>query len=294
MSRGENRIEPHVYRAESFFSGDFPFAIRYEADRADEFNSSRRFRRKFWKITWIVSGSGNYIIGDLKFPFQPDTLIIVHPDACTTYEMEGKEIRLFNLLFSRSFLDDSLSELSDSYDFLRIFSREYERSFESPLYLLTANREIKSLIRKMYAEFEGNESNREALLKLYFMELILLILRRSGHKSDRNPEWTAFYAREYLRSHFQEEISQKDLAERLRITPERLCRIYREYYGHGMTRELLDLRLDHAASLLKTSDLCISEICDRSGFRDLRYFYRAFSGKFFCSPVQYRKNMGVN
>lgn len=286
---GQKEIRPYVYRAESFFSEDFPFAIQYKVNRTEEFNISRRFQRKFWKIAWIVSGRGNYVIGDLRFPFQDGSLIVVHPDALTTWEMEGSEIRLFNILFSRSFLTRSLSGLRDSYDFLQVFSLNYEKSFESPLYLLSVNREIKSLIRRMYAEFEGSEANREQLLRVYFMELLLLILRRSVHKGDRNPGWTAFYALEYLRAHFREEIPRKVLAEKLGITPERLCRIFREYHGRSMTRELLELRLNHAALLLKTSHLPISEICVRSGFGDLRYFYRAFGEKFLMPPDQYRK-----
>ena len=286
----DENIKPHIYKAESFFTEDFPFAIRYAVNQDSEFNISRRFQRKFWKIAYILSGEGNYIIGNLKFPFQKKTLIVVHPDAHTTYEIQGKEITLFNLVFAHSFLDQNFTGIQDNLDFLRIFSTEYDSRLESPLFLLSADKEIDSLIHRIYNEFEGNEHNRQWMLKLYFLELLLLIVRRSEHMSIRNPEWTADYVYEYLQQNFQKEFSQKDLAVKLGLTPERLCRLYREHRGNSIMYELKRIRLDHAAELLTGSHLKIWEISEKSGFRDLRNFYRTFKNFFDMTPEEFRIN----
>ena len=283
-------IKPHIYKAESFFTEDFPFAIRYAVNQNSEFNIGRRFQRKFWKIAYILSGEGNYIIGNLKFPFQKKTLIVVHPDAHTTYEIRGKEITLFNLVFAHSFLDQNFTGIQDNLDFLRIFSTEYDSRLESPLFLLSADKEIDTLIHRIYNEFESNEHNRQWMLKLYFLELLLLIVRRSEHMSVRNPEWTANYVHEYLQQNFQKEFSQKDLAVKLGLTPERLCRLYREHSGNSIMNELKRIRLDHAAELLTASSLKIWEISEKAGFRDLRNFYRTFKNFFGMTPEEFRIN----
>ena len=291
----DENIKPHIYKAETFFSEDFPFAIRYAVNQTDDFNISRRFQRKFWKIAYILSGEGNYVIGNLKFPFQKKTLIVVHPDAQTTYEIQGREITLFNIVFAHSFLDQSFAGIQDNLDFLRIFSMEYDSRLESPLFLLSANREIDTLIHRIYNEFEGNEHNRQWMLKLYFLELLLLIVRRSEHMSDRNPQWTADYVREYLLQNFQADFSQKDLAAKLGLTPERLCRLYRERRGNSIMSELKQLRLTYASDLLRNTSLKIWEICERSGFRDLRNFHRTFLAQYKLTPEEFRKiNSGKN
>ena len=290
----KEQIQQKIYSSESFFSEEFPFAIRRCVDDAKEFNLTKRFRRKFWKIVLILSGDGNFVAGDLKFPIQKDSLLVVHPDTCTTYEIHGKEITLFNIVFSRSFLDETIKKIHDKYDFLEVFSPEYHQSDSINLFLLKSDRQIITLIHRIYEEYESCENNRDLLLKLYFMELLLLIVRRSEKKGNRNPAWTAYFAKEYLLHHFREEFSQKELAEKLEISPERLCRIYREFHKCSIMKELQNLRLNCAADLLKTTDLCISEICAQSGYRDLRQFYKMFTQKFSTPPAKYREIMGKN
>ena len=242
----------------------------------------------FWKITYVISGQGNYVIGDRKFPLRPNSLIVVHPGAYTTYEIEGDALELYNLVFDRTFLPKEFAELQDPFHFLRIFSAEYHQEYESPLYLLTATREIASLIRSIYREYESNEPNRKTLLQLRFSELLLLILRRTERKGHRNPEWTACYVRTYLQKHFKEEFSQQNLAAELRISPERLSRLYREHYGRSIMADLKELRLLYAADLLNDPAMTAPVAARKAGFRDTSYFYRSFAAQFGCSPEKYR------
>lgn len=277
-----------VYGREAFFRDDFPFAVRRVRNRTEDFNLSRRFRRMFWKITYVISGEGDYVIGGSRFPFRSNSLIVVHPGAETTYDIAGEALELCNIVFDRSFLPETSAGLRDPFHFLDIFSADYRREYESPLYLLTATREIAALIRGIYREFEGHEPNREAMLKLRFAELVLLILRRAERKGHRNPEWTAHYVRERIRREFAGEFSQRALAEELRITPERLSRLYREKFGVNIMAELKRVRLEHAGRLLKTGT-APDEAAKQSGFRDPAYFRHCFAAHFGCPPERYRQ-----
>lgn len=281
-------VSRYLYGREPFFRDDFPFAIRQVRNRTEDFNLDKRFRRMFWKITYVISGQGNYVIGDRKFPLRPNSLIVVHPGAYTTYEIEGDALELYNLVFDRTFLPKEFAELQDPLHFLRIFSAEYRQEYESPLYLLTATREIAALIRSIYREYESNEPNRKTLLQLRFSELLLLILRRTERKGHRNPEWTACYVRTYLQKHFKEEFSQQHLAAELRISPERLSRLYREHYGRSIMADLKELRLLYAADLLNDPAVTAPVAARKAGFRDTSYFYRSFAAQFGCSPEKYR------
>ena len=282
-------VARYVYGREAFFRDDFPFAIRRVRNRAEDFNLAKRFRRMFWKITYVISGEGDYVIGGSRFPFRRNSLIVVHPGAETTYDISGEALELCNIVFDRTFLPETSAGLRDPFHFLDIFSADYRREYESPLYLLTATREIAALIRSLHHEFEEHAPNRETMLRLRFAELVLLILRRAERRGHRNPEWTAHYVRERIRHDFAGEFSQRALAGELRITPERLSRLYRERFGSGIMADLKRIRLEHAAELLRAGGLAATEAGRRSGFRDPSYFFRAFAAHFGCSPEQYRK-----
>ena len=57
-------------------------------------------------------------------------------------------------------------------------------------------------------------------------------------------------------------------------------------------RYLLNLRLNHAAKLLATTDMPIMEVAIACGFEDSNYFSRAFNKNFHISPRAYR-NMPI-
>ena len=50
-----------------------------------------------------------------------------------------------------------------------------------------------------------------------------------------------------------------------------------------------NLRVEHAVSLLKNSDLRLNVIAEQSGFNSISTFRRVFAAKQQCTPSEYRK-----
>ena len=285
----KNEIQRKLYNKNAFFSDDFPFAVRYLENRSDEFNLSRRFQRQFWKITLITEGSGFFVVGDRKFPFRKNTLIIVHPRELTTWDITGKKIMLYNIVFDNTLIPTELSSMEDPFHLQRIFSPELDPATTAPWQIMSAGRQICALIRTIHAEFENNELNRKAMLRLYFHQLLLMLIRQSERKYRRHPDWTANYVQEYIRKNYTADIPLRKLALELHLSPERLCRLYKEHFGHTIRTEINSLRVKKACGLLKDSDLNTEEICKRSGFHDTSNFYRIFRTFTKKTPQQFRQ-----
>ena len=285
----QNGIKPGFYKRQSFFSNDFPFAIRYAENRTEDFNLGRRFQRQFWKITLITEGSGYFVAGDRKFPFRKNTLIIVHPKELTTWDISGRKIMLYNILFDNTMIPAELKQLDDPFRMQQIFSPELDSETAAPWQIMSAGRRICALIRTIHAEFESNELNREAMLRVYFHQLLLLLIRQSERKYRRHPEWTANYVLEYIRKNYTADISLRQIALELHLTPERLCRLYKEHFGRTIRTEINTLRVKKACGLLQDRSLSVSEICRLSGFRDLSNFHRVFRSFKKSPPHQFRR-----
>ena len=283
-------IKRGFFPRQSFFSADFPFAIRYTENRSEEFNLGKRFQRQFWKITLITEGSGYFVAGDRKFPFRKNTLIITHPKELTTWDISGRKIMLYNILFDNTMIPADLTQLQDPFHLQRIFSPELDLSTTAPWQIMSAGRRICSLIRTIHAEFENNELNREAMLRLYFHQLLLLLIRQSERKYRRHPEWTANYVQEYIRKNYTADISLRKIALELHLTPERLCRLYKAQFGHTVRTEINTLRVKKACGLLQDRSLSVAEICRLSGFHDLSNFHRVFRSFKGNTPHQFRRN----
>ena len=68
-----------------------------------------------------------------------------------------------------------------------------------------------------------------------------------------------------------------------------LYRKIKDLTGMSIKEFILDVRLKRAAQLLKDSDLTISEISDRTGFANPKYFSVCFKRRFDISPSDYKK-----
>lgn len=78
-------------------------------------------------------------------------------------------------------------------------------------------------------------------------------------------------------------------AARLGVTPTHLSRVCRTACGRSASRLLADRVHYEARSMLQSTDLPVSEISRRLGFRSAAYFSRAFQNKTGFTPTAFRR-----
>ncbi|MBE6394451.1 MAG: helix-turn-helix domain-containing protein [Lentisphaerae bacterium] len=286
--------EIKLYKKQQFFSKDFPFAITCGNHKKEYFNLSRRFKREFWKISYITRGAGDLVIGDMLYPVAPQSLYIIHPDAQTTMDMHNDEVEICNIIFDRSLIENMLSDVYDAYHLMRIFSNDYHQENEFPLFIVRAGKNERALIDRMREEFYSDYPNRRHMLQLELCELLLLILRQVNDSAYHNPEWVVKFIDDNIGKNFRNSISIRELASQLRVTPEHLSRLYHSKTGKRIVSEIKRLRLEYAAEMLKSTRSSVYEVCYTSGFNDTSYFCRSFLEKFGVTPECYRAKIGQN
>lgn len=121
-------------------------------------------------------------------------------------------------------------------------------------------------------------------------ELLLEEAARTVPDREENADGTGLpaRAREYIKLHFEEELSTRLLAEALQCGPDYLNRLCRNSWGHTVTGEINRVRLDRACRLLLEGKLCVKEVAYDSGFNDPAYFRRRFRRAFGQTPGEYR------
>ncbi len=86
-------------------------------------------------------------------------------------------------------------------------------------------------------------------------------------------------------------VSVADLAAKFHMSRRTLDRKFREYYGKPAGEFLLDLRMDLARHLLRTTDLAIGEISSRCGYAKQDVLTRRIRAEFGCTPKEYRARL---
>ena len=96
-------------------------------------------------------------------------------------------------------------------------------------------------------------------------------------------------ARNYIREHFAEQIDLERVALEADISPNYLSTLFKRETGLGFSEYLTQVRITEAKKLLRTTRLSVTEVAERTGYMDSKYFTKVFSKECGISPKKYQK-----
>lgn len=98
---------------------------------------------------------------------------------------------------------------------------------------------------------------------------------------------------EYIDKNFRSDFPLTILAEHAGISPQHLCRVFKETLSMRPNEYLTQRRLREAKRLLQKNELTISEIAIHSGFPNAGYFSTIFKKYEGIPPKEYKKHIGI-
>lgn len=93
----------------------------------------------------------------------------------------------------------------------------------------------------------------------------------------------------YIGEHFQEDITQEQMAKDLGISVYDLSRLFTSTFHQNFRRYLNQVRLSHAIVLLTETGLPVTEIFLEVGFQSQATFNRVFMEEYHMTPREYRQ-----
>lgn len=249
-------------------------------------------QREFWKITSILSGHGFLIINGRRYPVFPGFVCLIHPQDLTTWEL-SEPLTLYNVIFQDSLISEEIEKWAQKNDFFAIFQTKEQADLtvkHELLHLLDANRNITSLIKKMYHEYNRDDLHSEDMLRIYLLELLLELSRASMKGFSRNRKMIVLnFIRKKLLAPGAKMPDMKNLCMESGFSRGYLLSTYKEIFKETMGQTLLKNRIAYAIELLRTGSDPVSQICRKCGYPDISNFYRIFRRETGHSPSDYRE-----
>ncbi len=100
--------------------------------------------------------------------------------------------------------------------------------------------------------------------------------------------------KEYLASHYAEDISLEVMAEYVNISPQYFSKLIKKTTGFNFIDWLAMFRVKKAKELLNNSNLTVKEVCFMVGYKDPNYFSRIFKKRIGITPSEYVKANSLN
>ncbi len=167
--------------------------------------------------------------------------------------------------------------------------------------ILAGNPGANIVIVSAYNEFDYARTALRAGVADYLLkpvrpaEVAALIAKAAEnpvlHLPDRKPPLVD-KVEQFIRANLDSPIKLQDIAQTVYLSQSHLSRTFKHLTGKSVVEFIQELRLAKAEEMLAATDLSVTEIAGRVGFKDAAYFTTCFKNRHGVSPLQFRKNTG--
>lgn len=154
--------------------------------------------------------------------------------------------------------------------------------------------DLRDILIRMMLESTNKYREYDAILSAYFSIFFANLIRHyektierplmNGEKAEKALEITT-----WIQEHHTDATLQQ-IADRYHYTAEYTSRMIKQATGRTFMDILTDARMKHAVSLLKSTNLPVSEIAYRTGYVNTENFIRTFRRRYQKTPTQYRRD----
>jgi len=96
-------------------------------------------------------------------------------------------------------------------------------------------------------------------------------------------------AKQYINEHFSEKIVLEDIANMVGLNPVYFSVLFKKETGMNFSNYLINLRMEKAKNLLRSTNDTMEAIADSVGYKDTRYFSQLFTKTVGIKPALYRR-----
>lgn len=172
----------------------------------------------------------------------------------------------------------------------------YSRHVDTELEKITPENvaEVQSLMLTMYDLWNRKQPGYQYAATACMYQLMYLIRQQHHEQALQTvgPTDRLAAAVDYIHKHYkQDKVSVTQLAKLSALSETYFRQLFRQLYGVSPCRYITNLRLELALQLLRSQLYTVSEVSEKVGFRDVKYFERVFKQHYHMTPAVCKKQI---
>ena len=258
---GSSAIVHLLYVTSSKYEGDWP---------------SLKHSHYFTELFYVRDGSGEFVVENVSFSIKKDDLIIVNPNILHTEVSLGSP----PLEYITLGVDGLSFSFSDNRDYMVFNCREQKN-------------DLLFYFNSMLFELERKETGYQEICNdmLDILTIRLQSLTNSPFEImvSQRPNRECAKIKRYIDSNYQDNITLDSLAAMAHLNKYYFVHTFTKCYGLSPINYLNERRIEVSKALLASTDHCIAEIAQLSGFSSQSYFAQSFKKSSGMTAGAYRK-----
>lgn len=240
----------------------------------------------FHKLVYICGGSGIHQLNGVPHAIRAGVAFLLAPSDFHAWLPGGDGCVMYNILFSPRILSPYLS--AALFDAGGLGQGALVAGDMAP---------VESMMQAMVRESDRIVRPDAQLSLSCLLQHVLVEFIRRADSADTLGSKAAVtglhegvrWALAYMEQHYRDPLTLKHVADEARLSPNYFSQLFHEFVGVTFQEHLQVLRARFAGSLLRATDMSITDICHASGFRALSHFERAFKAQYGMSPRAWRQ-----
>lgn len=247
----------------------------------------------FYEILFLTQGEGIHTIDFQNYTIKPNTIFFLSPGQIHELYL-SEDVKGYIFLFTSSFYHFNKTDPYKLFELPFFYNLNQETP---PIYLEKENEKqvLTELFKNAIYENQQNLTDSEEAIRA-LLDLILIQCKRIyplskiEEKANKGKILVKRF-KQLIEEKSQENLSVKDYASLLSITPNYLSETVKSVTGRTSTDLINDRMILEIKRLLTHTDLGISEIAYQLNFSDQSYFSKYFKKLTNQSPLEFRNNL---
>jgi AraC-like DNA-binding protein len=258
-------------------------------------------RHDYLEFSFVIEGRGTEIINGKRHDMKPGTFTFILPYQIHEIHADpDAPLKLYNCIFGMDLiLESNVKNFALNG---HLFDHSDER--ELPPFVQLNDEfmnQINAILEEMLNEYQGEKPWKDIMIKSKLLEILVIFERirqysfsaftRNEGVAKKNAIWPIVH---YVHTHYQENITLTGLARQFYVSVPYLSELFKQQIGQNFVAFLHEVRIRHACSLLKSTDLSISDTAMEVGYSSFKTFSRVFREYKKMTPTEYRRIHGEN
>ena len=276
---------------------DLPMLKAYHSIREPFRRENTEHRHTAFEISTIARGHGQYRVGERVYRFAPEDVFLFSTNEahCITEAMD--DLQVINLQFEPRFI---WMPGHDTFDlrYLDVFFHRSDRFCHQLCHDDPRAQEIRVMLRQIDREFLQKADCYDLMVKNMLLTTLVLIRRHYAAWFEPNTGRQNAALVEQLRTVMQyidenlfADLNLEMLSDAAHMSRSYFSSLFKQLNGLSPWEYIVSRRVSHAANLLRTTSLPVTQIAIACGFNSTANFNYAFRRQTSKTPTQYRKDV---